>query len=218
MSDRLPAPGSDQNRRDFFKSAAAASLGSAALLSPSLAARAYASGGDEIKVALVGCGARGAGATAQALASGANVKLWAMADAFPDRLEGCLGALNAGAAGDYNLGKGKGFGQTIEVPSERRFVGLDAYRRAIDAGADVVLIAGPPAFRPQHFEYAVAAGKHVFMENRSQPTPRASAGYLLRRKWRSKRISRSLSACSAITIRPTRKRSAGFTQASWAGS
>jgi myo-inositol 2-dehydrogenase / D-chiro-inositol 1-dehydrogenase len=52
----------------------------------------------------------------------------------------------------------------IDVPAERQFVGLDAYRRAIDSDVDVVLLAEPPGFRPLHFEYAVRAGKHVFME------------------------------------------------------
>ena len=52
----------------------------------------------------------------------------------------------------------------IDVPPERQFTGLDAYRKAIDSGVDVVLLAQPPGYRPQHFEYAIRAGKHVFME------------------------------------------------------
>ncbi len=80
-----------------------------------------------------------------------------MADAFADRLEASLRALPA-AVGEQSAA------QTIDVPPQRRFTGLDAYRKAIDAGVDVVLLTGPPGFRPQHFEYAVNAGKHVFME------------------------------------------------------
>ncbi|MBA3313639.1 MAG: Gfo/Idh/MocA family oxidoreductase [Planctomycetota bacterium] len=151
------------SRREFLQ-ATAASVGGAILLSPALSAGAYAAGGDTIKVALIGCGARGTGAIAQALSTPQPVKLWAMADAFSDRLEGSLAELEKGAPGSYNLAKGTGFGDKLDVPPERRFVGLDAYRKAIDAGVDVVIITGPPGFRPQHFEYAVAAGKHVFME------------------------------------------------------
>ncbi|HWL07381.1 MAG TPA: Gfo/Idh/MocA family oxidoreductase [Planctomicrobium sp.] len=148
------------NRREFLGTAIA---GGALLLSP-LGSRAYAGNGGPLKVALIGSGARGAGAAAQALSTPFPVKLWAIADAFPDRLESSLKALKAGSAGAYNLDKGNGFGDAIDVPEERRFVGLDAYRKAIDCGVDVVIITGPPAFRPQHFEYAVNAGKHVFME------------------------------------------------------
>ena len=52
------------------------------------------------------------------------------------------------------------------MPAERRFLGLDAYQKAIDTleGSDVVILATPPAFRPIHLEYAVAKGRNVFME------------------------------------------------------
>lgn len=155
------------NRREFLQ-VTAASVGGAVLFTPALSAGAFAAGDDTIKLALIGCGARGTGAVAQALATPHPLKLWAVADAFPDRLEKSLEELKVGSAGAYNVqkgnGKGKGFGDAVDVPPERRFVGLDAYRKAIDSGADVVLIAAPPGFRPQHFEYAVNAGKHVFME------------------------------------------------------
>ena len=77
-----------------------------------------------------------------------------MADAFRPRLEAGLKAL----AGP--------FGAQVEVPLGRQFVGLDAFKKAIDAVAPggVVLLATPPAFRPVHFEYAVQRGCHVFME------------------------------------------------------
>ncbi len=151
------------NRRQFLQTTVA-SIGGAALLSPSISAGAFAAGDESLKLALIGCGSRGTGAVAQALATPHPLKLWAVADAFPDRLERSLEELKAGSASDYNIKKGAGFGDAIDVAPERRFVGLDAYRKAIDSGVDVVLIAAPPGFRPQHFEYAVNAGKHVFME------------------------------------------------------
>jgi predicted dehydrogenase len=52
----------------------------------------------------------------------------------------------------------------IDCPKERQFVGFDAYKRAIESGADLILIATPPGFRPMQFEAAVEAGKHIFME------------------------------------------------------
>jgi myo-inositol 2-dehydrogenase/D-chiro-inositol 1-dehydrogenase len=88
----------------------------------------------------------------QALSAPGSVKLVAMADAFGDRLTSSLQAIT------------EKHPESVDVPEERRFVGLDAYRQAIDAGVDIVVHATPPGFRPQHFEAAVKAGKHVFME------------------------------------------------------
>jgi predicted dehydrogenase len=124
----------------------------------------YAGNDDTIKVALVGCGARGAGAAVQAISTKGPVKLWAMADAFSDRLETCLRNMQRGFEASYDRDASGGVGERIDVPQERRFVGLDAYRKAIDSGVDVVLLVEPPGFRPKHFEYAINAGKHVFME------------------------------------------------------
>lgn len=164
MSARSTEVSSTASRRSFLQTASAASVSAAWLAAP-LQAQAFAAGTDAVKVALVGCGNRGSGAAAQALSTGMNVKLWAMADAFPDRLDDSLHALQVGGkVGRYNIEKGKGFGDLIDVSPDRRFVGLDAFRKAIDCGSDVVILTGPPGFRPQHFEYAVKAGKHVFME------------------------------------------------------
>jgi predicted dehydrogenase len=127
-----------------------------------LARAVHASASDELKIALVGCGGRGTGAAAQALSTQGPVKLWAMADAFEDRLQNSLKQLTAG--GNVSRGTAEGLAAKIDVPPERRFIGLDAYRHAIDCGVDVVLLTTPPGFRPVQFEYAVGQGKHVFME------------------------------------------------------
>jgi predicted dehydrogenase len=148
------------NRRDFLKRSAA--VAAAAQLAVPRAV--HAAGSDELKIALIGCGGRGTGAAVQALSTAGPVKLWAMADAFADRLEISLAALTKGQQGRYDTQAHEGFGQKVDVPPERRFVGLDAYKRAIQSGVDVVVDASPPGFRPAHFEYAVAQGKHVFME------------------------------------------------------
>ncbi|MBN2022978.1 MAG: Gfo/Idh/MocA family oxidoreductase [Pirellulales bacterium] len=140
------------SRRAFLKTSGAALAGAA--LGGMLSARSHAGENNTIKVALVGCGGRGAGAAANALATSGPTKLWAVADVFEDRVDASLKSLSAQ------------FGDKVDVTPERRFVGLDGYRKAIDAldGGDVVLLATPPAFRPIHLEYAVEQGRNVFME------------------------------------------------------
>jgi predicted dehydrogenase len=81
------------------------------------------------------------------------VQLVAIADAFQDRLQSCLEHVTKNAA------EGR-----VDVPPERRFVGFDAYEKAIGSDVDLVILATPPGFRPIHFEHAVQSGKHVFME------------------------------------------------------
>ncbi len=141
-------------RRDFLKGSTAAIVGGALAGSLSLAKSAYAAGDDEIKIALIGCGGRGTGAANQALSTQGKVKLIAMADVFEDRLDGSY----------KQLEKQTSIKDRIDVPKERRFVGFDAYQKALEAGPDLVILATPPGFRPYHFEAAVKAGKHVFME------------------------------------------------------
>ena len=138
------------NRRSFLQTTSTA-LGAAAIGALSIERAAYAQGSDELKIALVGCGGRGSGAANQALSTEGKVKLVALADAFPDRLNSSLNELK------------RAKGEKVDVPEEHKFVGFDAYKQAI-ALADVVILATPPGFRPIHFEEAVRQGKHVFME------------------------------------------------------
>ena len=147
----LPDP---LSRRGFLKTSSAAVAGGALLgaLAPERFAHA-ASGTDELKVALVGCGGRGSGAANQALSTYTlgPVKLVAMGDVHEDRLTSSLNNLQ------------KQHADRVDVPKERQFIGFDAYKKAIEV-ADVVILATPPGFRPMQFEAAVKAGKHVFME------------------------------------------------------
>ncbi len=138
-------------RRTFIETSSVAVVGSLATLA--LPQAVHAAGSDLLKVGLIGCGGRGSGAAVQALKADMNVKLWAMADAFDDRLQGSL----------KNLEKAEGLSDKLDVPPERRFVGFDAYREVI-ACCDVVLLCTPPQFRPLHLQAAVEAGKHVFAE------------------------------------------------------
>jgi myo-inositol 2-dehydrogenase / D-chiro-inositol 1-dehydrogenase len=157
MNNTTPhTPASQPSRRDFLKNTSLLAAGATVMGNLSLAQTVHAAGSDSIKIALVGCGGRGGGAAVNALrnTSHPNVKLWAMADAFADRIEGSLrGITEAVEAKDK-----------IDVPKDRQFTGLDAYQKAIDCGVDVVLLCTPPGFRPMQFEAAVKAGKHAFME------------------------------------------------------
>jgi predicted dehydrogenase len=90
------------------------------------------------------------------------VRLVAMADVFADRLQGSLANLTHDDTLESE-GLDASFRSKIDVPEERQFVGWEGYLQLLDL-VDVVILTTPPAFRPLHFEAAVRAGKHVFME------------------------------------------------------
>ena len=140
------------SRRQFLQRSGSAVAGAA--LAGTLAAGVHAAEDNTIKVALIGCGGRGTGAASEALRTKGPTKLVAMADCFQSRLNPSYRHFSQNFAGQ------------TDVPPERQFVGLDGYRKAIDAIAPggVAVLATPPAFRPIHLEYAVAKGCHVFME------------------------------------------------------
>ncbi|KKN16726.1 hypothetical protein LCGC14_0972910, partial [marine sediment metagenome] len=140
-------------RRNFVKNTALFTGG--AMLLPNLQMQGMfnVANDKKLKIALVGCGGRGTGAAVQALTADENVELVAMADAFEDRLKDSL----------MNISKEMGETKQVNVKAENQFVGFDGAQKAMDL-ADVVILATPPGFRPQHFEYAVNNGKHVFME------------------------------------------------------
>jgi len=139
-------------RRDFLKAGTVLTAAGALAGVASSARFVHAAQSTEMKVALIGCGGRGTGAAGDMLSSTHQLKLWAMADMFPDRLGGAHDSLS------------KEFKEKVTVPEDRRFTGFDAYQQAIDSGVDIVILATPPGFRPLHFDAAVKAGKHVFME------------------------------------------------------
>ena len=162
-----------ENRRDFLKSsstAAALTFAAPALL---MRDRAFAANTDTIRIGLVGCGGRGTGAAGNALEADKNLVLVAMGDAFDDQLKQSHSSLD------------KQFPGRVQVEPSKRFVGLDAYQKVIDAGVDVVLLASPPGFRPTHLRYAVEKKKHIFCE---KPMATDSAG--IRHVMESVRISK----------------------------
>ena len=147
-------------RRDFIKTGSAAVAASTlsgsvfAGTSPATALQSsvFAAGSDVIRVGLVGCGGRGTGAAAQALAADKNAKLVAMGDTFYDHLDKSYKNLKKNQVADQ-----------VEVDADHKFIGFDAYQKVIDC-VDVVLLTTPPHFRPMQLRAAIEAGKHVFAE------------------------------------------------------
>jgi predicted dehydrogenase len=141
------------SRRDLLKKTG--QLAAAGALAGVTIPYVHAGESNTIQVALVGCGGRGTGAAGQALSTRLGpTKLVAMADVFHERLDGCYKELH------------KKWAAQLEVPADRKFIGFDAYRHAMDClkPGDVVILATPPAFRWVHFTYALQKGLNVFME------------------------------------------------------
>lgn len=141
---------SNNSRRTFLKNSTVAAAGVAA--ASNISRMAHAQGSDEIRFVVIGCGGRGSGAADQIMNSKGNVKLVAIADSFPKLAKGRLAGLERKHPGK------------VDVPEDRIFEGLDGYKAAIDVDCDLVVIATPPAFKPQQFEYAVKRGRHIFCE------------------------------------------------------
>ena len=146
------------SRRDFLArgSAVAATSALAGVSIPWV----HAAEDNTIRLALIGCGGRGSGAVADAFDSPSGpVKLAVMADLFPNRLDSALQVLS------------EKFKDRVDVPPDRRFVGFDAYRKAIDClrPGDVAMLTGYSGFRPAQLEYAVEKGINVFMEKSFAP-------------------------------------------------
>jgi predicted dehydrogenase len=147
MSDSKPAAPS---RRDFLMTTAGAS----ALAGVALPA-VHAAESNTIPIALVGCGGRGTGAAINALSvTNGPVQLVAMADVVPQKLNSSYDKLKSQ------------FTSQVDVPPERRFLGYDSFRKAMDAlkPGGVVILGTPPAFRWPQFSYAIDRNLHCFME------------------------------------------------------
>ncbi|GIW99292.1 MAG: oxidoreductase [Pirellulaceae bacterium] len=141
---------STASRRSFIQTSTVAATGLAT--AASVSRMAHAQGSDEIRFVLIGCGGRGTGAAANIMNTKGNVKLVAVHDAFGKKARGAIAQLK------------KKYPDKVDVPEDRIFTDLDGYKQAIDVDCDLVVIATPPAFKPQQFEYAVQKGRHVFSE------------------------------------------------------
>jgi len=147
-----PDAASAQSRRSFLRTSSTAAA--FALAAPSVIIRpsAYAANSDTLKIGLIGCGGRGTGAAGNALTADDNCVHTAVADAFPEAPALAIQGLK------------EQYGPRVAVTPESTFVGLNSYKKLIDSGVDVVLLASPPGFRPMHLRYAVERGKQIFCE------------------------------------------------------
>jgi len=157
----------EQSRRKFLSDVTLGTigtLGAAGLIAscsgPGAVSRQYESDtpdiseqapdGRVLKAGLVGCGGRGTGAAVNFLDAGPNLEIVALGDVFKDQLDRCRTNLKSA--------------RDIEIREENCFVGFDSYQKVINTGVDIVLLATPPHFRPEHVKAAVDAGIHIFQE------------------------------------------------------
>lgn len=153
-----------QSRREFLGKAALAgaigTIGVGSILSSCSSKKSaeelglpplldHAPDGPKLKAALIGAGHRGTGAAFNFIGAGPNLEVIALADVFQDKIDACRERFQK-----YKL----------DIPEENCFVGFDAYQKVLELDVDVVLLATPPQFRPEHFKAAIQAKKHVFME------------------------------------------------------
>ncbi len=167
------------SRRSFLRnSAAGASVFT--IVKPQLVRGA---GAERLRVGLIGCGGRGTQATVNLLSGDPNVELVAMADAFPDRLDGSVTQLHDPAFLQSNVRNvtrvtnvpaqdlAASVSKRVTVSKESQFTGLDAYKKVLASDIDIVMLCSPPGYRPLHFEAAIEAKKHVFCEKPAGTDP-----------------------------------------------
>jgi len=153
MSLMNQTPENNTSRREFLKTGTR--IAAASALAGIVLPHVHAQDSQTIQVALVGCGGRGTGAAGNAMSvTEGPVKLVAMADVFENKLKSSHDTLN-----------GK-FKDQVEVPNDRKFIGFDGYKHAIDSlrPGDVAIFTTPLAFRWVHFKYAIEKKVNVFME------------------------------------------------------
>jgi len=141
MNIPLPATFS---RRDFVKLSAATTGAAVVTGAMSNQVMGATSGSDRIRVGVIGCGGRGTGAAQNCLDSAPGVEITALGDLFQAQVEGAQ--------------------KKLKLTNVQKFWGFDAFKKVIASDVDLVILTTPPGFRPMHFEAAVAANKHVFLE------------------------------------------------------
>jgi myo-inositol 2-dehydrogenase/D-chiro-inositol 1-dehydrogenase len=150
MTQQQSSHGQGMSRRAFIQKTAVATsvMGVSGL---TLQRSAHAAGSDVIRVGVVGCGGRGAGAAINAMNADPSVRLVAMSDLFADRVQAKLKILKNERP------------EQVIVDDDHCFSGLDGYQKVIDS-VDIVLIACAAKFHPMYLKAGIEAGKHVFVE------------------------------------------------------
>ena len=142
------------SRRDFLKSSTGLAVGATLAGTLAVPRAVHAGVSETLRVGLIGCGGRGTGAAQNALHAGPDNVLVAVGDAFADVAEDCV----------KRLRRSDNVKDRVQVERSHVFSGFDAYKQVVDSGVDVVILAEPPHFRPQHLAYAVEKSKHAFVE------------------------------------------------------
>ena len=135
------------SRRDFLRTSAVASLSLGVSMS-----KAFAAGSDKIRVGVLGCGGRGIYDSTNRVNSAENVEITAVADLFKEKTDQFVDHFTAHLPGK------------IKITPDSCFWGFDAYKKLLACDIDLVIMTQTPHFRPLHFQAAMEAGKHVFME------------------------------------------------------
>lgn len=127
------------NRRGFLTKAG---LTAAALSLPQIAT-AQKSGRKKLRIGMIGCGGRGRVVGDTAIKDG-RFEIVAVADYFKDAADG--------------------LGERFGVPSNRRYSGIECFKKMIEVGElDIAAVLSPPYFHPEQAEAAVEAGLHVWL-------------------------------------------------------
>ncbi len=149
--NRSDSSGRDQSRRAFVKTGVAAGAG--LLIVPS--GTAFGSqANSSLGLGIIGCGDRG-NYDAGEFVKNTDVRVTALMDLFDDRLESTRANFD-------KIGEEKGYGK---ISPSNVFKGWRSYEKLLQSkDVDLVVITSPPYFHPDHFEAAVAAGKHVYLE------------------------------------------------------
>jgi len=131
----------DPGRRALVTGALAAAAGVAAGDRPAFAGDTPGEGRRKVKIALIGCGARGR---------------W-IAGLFQRH-----GGYAFHAVGDYFPEAARKAGEALGVDAARCFSGLSAYQKVIASDVEAVILKTPPCFIPVHAKAAAEAGCHVY--------------------------------------------------------
>ncbi len=143
------------SRRDFIKTSAVS------LAAIGATGRVFAAGSDTVRIGIIGCGGQGTRDLVSCVNSSPGVEIVAMADLFEDRLQESLAKLKNDVP------------NAVKVTPEKCFIGFDAHKKLLQTDVQMVLLTTPPHWRAQHFQAAVEAGKHVFMEKPAGVDPKA---------------------------------------------
>ncbi len=126
-------------RREFSRNAGAAAVASGWTILNSGSARGTPAN-SAVKLGVIGPGRRGTAIT-RLFTKDSGVQVAALADIYDDMLEAAKDKIPAASANTYK-----------------------SAQALLDSGVDAVYIATPPYLHPEHFEMAVAAKKHIFIE------------------------------------------------------